>query len=643
MKQKNLLVFVLGFMTALVSCIESKDNAIQTEEPQFKVEQEAFKWDFKYDGKVYLDPRINKNIITTFDELMPNQQPAIDEETEVVVISRLDDVPFEQLEEAYYRGATIAVAAPSLADFNNFFGANPDWEGKWTDEEFDSALLYAFNVDGDHFLVMGTDDPSTIEDQASQAEKDLVPEAERPENLEQQAAYYNIGLWVEHLIDMKNETPEEREDKARAVARRASEDNKNVNIAECFAVRTYGKSFSLKIAGSWRNGKNAADTKTVLRQFHKIVGIRVSYGVYSMHVYDNQKGQGDFYAVSMEASIANNKMTEKWEIRNFSWNDRGIGPYAKEFEVWTQPLDPNGNVYSDQVVFFPAGTSPVPSTSQGSTTVNDEYSFSLKNDITLSGKGEMGKDGHGSKEMLSLELKVGVSMGWNWSKKVSRQVTDISISKLVSNNNEQKHMVVFNNLPKPDPDATCNWKEYEGNQSYKSTVDFNSAWVWHKPDVRDGSKEDPVTIKFVARYQYGWSWHDGAGLLGIGDYHPQEWTAERWVYQSFKLDPIVRERYGLVQLQNDFKDLYIYNIRVRDDKKFENDYIEFNKTYSPGSLISLSAYPVTGHYVVSFKAGKTATDAKDYVYVSHEYVPLDHMEPTVLKAAFDFKVNEQQQ
>lgn len=90
MKQKVLLVFVLGFMTALVSCIESKDNAIQTEEPQFKVEQEAFKWDFKYDGKVYLDPRINKNIITTFDELMPNQQPAIDEETEVVVISRLD-------------------------------------------------------------------------------------------------------------------------------------------------------------------------------------------------------------------------------------------------------------------------------------------------------------------------------------------------------------------------------------------------------------------------------------------------------------------------------------------------------------------------------------------------------------------------
>ena len=63
---------------------------------------------------------------------------------------------------------------------------------------------------------------------------------------------------------------------------------------------------------------------------------------------------------------------------------------------------------------------------------------------------------------------------------------------------------------------------------------------------------------------------------------------------------------------------------------------EFKKTYSPGELISLSTYPIKGIYRVSFKAGKNATDYKNYMYKSQAFVPLNHLEPTVLKAAFDF-------
>ena len=84
-------------MTSLTSCEDNKDNPSGSEVPQFKVQKEDFKWDFTYKNKVYLDPRINKDLITTFDELMPNQQEAIDEDTKVVIISRFDDVPFEQL------------------------------------------------------------------------------------------------------------------------------------------------------------------------------------------------------------------------------------------------------------------------------------------------------------------------------------------------------------------------------------------------------------------------------------------------------------------------------------------------------------------------------------------------------------------
>lgn len=91
----------------------------------------------------------------------------------------------------------------------------------------------------------------------------------------------------------------------------------------------------------------------------------------------------------------------------------------------------------------------------------------------------------------------------------------------------------------------------------------------------------------------------------------------------------------LVQLQNDFKDLYIYDISVESPSAF-NKVTEIEKSYAPGELISLSTYPVNGKYTVYFKAGKNSSDVKSYRYNSHEFVPLNHLEPTVLRAAFDF-------
>ena len=117
-----------------------------------------------------------------------------------------------------------------------------------------------------------------------------------------------------------------------------------------------------------------------------------------------------------------------------------------------------------------------------------------------------------------------------------------------------------------------------------------------------------------------------------------EWTSERWVYEEFKLDPIVRDRYALIQLQNDFKDLYIYEISVDSPSAF-NKVTEIKKSYSPGELITLSTYPVNGKYTITFKAGKNSSDVKSYKYNSQEFVPLNHLEPTVLKAAFDFIPN----
>ena len=66
--EKNLLRMLAAILTCgsmtLTSCVANDDNASGVEGPTFNVQQEDFKWDFKYSGKVYLDPRINKDLIT---------------------------------------------------------------------------------------------------------------------------------------------------------------------------------------------------------------------------------------------------------------------------------------------------------------------------------------------------------------------------------------------------------------------------------------------------------------------------------------------------------------------------------------------------------------------------------------------------
>ena len=60
------------------------------------------------------------------------------------------------------------------------------------------------------------------------------------------------------------------------------------------------------------------------------------------------------------------------------------------------------------------------------------------------------------------------------------------------------------------------------------------------------------------------------------------------------------------------------------------------KSFAPGELITISTYPVNGKYTITFRAGKNSSDVKNYRYISHEFVPLNHLEPIVLRAAFDF-------
>ena len=111
--------------------------------------------EFKYAGKAYISPTVNTNIAKVLNQLMSNRQQAIDENTEVIVLNKLSDLPFDKLEEAYYNGAIIAVALPVKSEIDAFFAAHPEWDAPANDQDMDDALLYAFDSDGYDWTVVG--------------------------------------------------------------------------------------------------------------------------------------------------------------------------------------------------------------------------------------------------------------------------------------------------------------------------------------------------------------------------------------------------------------------------------------------------------------------------------------------------------
>lgn len=154
--------------------------------------------------------------------------------------------------------------------------------------------------------------------------------------------------------------------------------------------------------------------------------------------------------------------------------------------------------------------------------------------------------------------------------------------------------------------------------------------------MSDDSTEDPISIRFKSSAKYGGMYHTNA----IGkDAIAREESFGNFDF-TFNLDPMIREPYAIIKLQNDFdKGMYITNIVVKD-KKSGQVVSSSNKSYNGGETINMGALPQKGEYTVSFKAGKNASDMNTYHYVTNDKVPMNWKEPTVLKAAFDFKIED---
>ena len=672
MKKLFNFMFVAALMcgaTVLSSC--NVDNPISTENQAQDVEEIYSKGgfvmsdEFKYAGKAYINSTVNAYVAKVLKQLMPNRQQAIDENTNVIVLNKLSDLPFDKLEEAYYNGAIIAVALPVKSEIDAFFAAHPEWGAPSDDQDMDDALLYAFDFDGYDWTVVGekNDDSRVTLDDPNDAflldDPFFAPMKEAPKwpttsedgNYTEEDLDYLLSSWTKGLEEERTLSEEIEKERQSEVAQargylmtRAAADNAPLNVKTAFAYKTYGKTFKRNLRSRWT--KNFDMTADDWRDDTSIGStLSVRYNVYTVHVYDGSTGEGDYYLINMEADMNfGGSVQAGYKKHKIDHNYYWIGPFGKGFAVSTCPAtttDPKTSKdYTDSEVVFLEGKGAIPETSQGSTSYSDEYSFSFKADASVSVKGEASKETSGKdvkgKVGVSAEGKVAVGWGWNWAEKVQRSVGDISVKNTASRGNDQSHEIVYENLPKSD--KTKGWIEQKGNNSYKANTKLKSTWGWYKKSERDDSENNALVLHVRGRIDYQWWYHDGAGWFNIGNIDEHKAHNHEWINTYIQLDPIFRKRVGQIELVNDLGDkTYIKNIKVysKDDP---NQVVTFSRSYPAKEKINLGCRLITGKYLIEFDAQQAGMDkVTHYKYSSHDYLPLVHKEPNVFYAATDFK------
>lgn len=576
-----------------------------------------------YDYEAYLSGAIETEMLTALNECVVNKSSGVEDDTKLVVLGSFEDLDYASLEKAYNNGATIAIVTPSQSDFDAFFAAHPDWAGYTNGIDLDGSLLYSFDKDGSDFLILDENDPNYMEAQESTPVEETQVDGKGVQDLakfndKHDDVYGYIGPWLTNLNRcqrMQSPSPS-----------RSPSTNTGSDPIEKFAkCYHHGRSYPFS---------SEKKVRQLLFSDPDVINgsgtITVCYDVYQVHVYEGEAGAGDYYLVDMFASVANKDMFKgKWWNRHGGCYVRMTGFYCKSFNISSELVSSDGTVVN---VRFPANASPTPSTTNGSTQYTNSTSLNLGASTSLSAGVGLSSDG----PTVNASRNLGMSLGWNWTKSDTRNVSDVDISNR-SSGSKTAWSVIFNNLPYFD------WNEEYGfnlgkAQAYRSTQDIHASWAWYEPYARDDEDKLPYRIKFTASADYG----SMDFLTTKADLNTHDWTFGA-LHDSFLLDKIANGRAGRLILNNDFTDQYISNIKVYDADKPENVFYLNKNSFEPRTQIALGAYLLkingkTVNYMISFDANKAGLPPKSYKYTLNPYIPVLFKQTTTINAKNDCSI-----
>lgn len=579
------------------------------------------------------------DITKAFETLIPLKSASVDENTDLLVVPELSESFATEIETVYNNGGIVAVAAPSYANVKQWFESHkiPIWQ---IDERLNHALIYSFSDASHQCVVAYPDDEYFIVDKAdiqTMADKNdddfffkhLYDEEEIvEEETEFQGGadfatsyveddYNDMYTWLHPWITIMNEDIRQIEEINSHLARASEPDD----VATTFRAYPYSQIFSF-------NGSKTIRKCTGSKP-DEISGngsISVSYDIYQIHCYEDQVGQGDYYLVTMTASVANRDMY-RGVHRNLHGgvHVRWCGFYATSFEIECTPVDADGNELPADYVMFTTAGFPSPATTIGKTTytTSTTTNLSLGGSVTAGGKKDKGAYAEGT---------FNVSGGWVWSHSESRDIADTDISNNSAGNNV-RYKLTFNNLP------YYRWGAHfgidEGNsQTYRSTSEIRASWVWYVPSAKDDDNELPINIRFKAKPSYG----DMSWITSKVDLHTHEYSDMGNVETVINLENFIREKCGYLVINNNFSDdTAIKNIRIyrATDTEKKDLLWESTETIVPGKDKKTSAFRIKDKYMIYL----TTVDGREYEYSTYsDGVTLESCAGVNVYAATDFKL-----
>lgn len=622
-KQLFSAILFCAVIGGFASCDKEKKDTSPDPEPY------KYEWDLDFPYEVYVSAGAAAQLEDSYSDFLTLTSNAITENTYMVILDKLTDLPAEQLVDLYTRGVVVAIVYPRKAEIEALFQSYPEMGYFLGDDSIDGSLLLAlsgwnngyyiipetgkylqnYSFETDHPVV-----PNPADAAAGEYDPDELPYYTSPEELGYDLSYYFFGAFLEDLLT------EQWKYEAEQAETKAEKDN----VAD--VKKMAGK------AHVWAGGVFKIN-EVFFRTSYKFNGcapVTVSYDIYPIHVYEEETGAGDYYFMDMTANVANDRMFQgKHSIGTsfFPVRLRYCGAYAKSFRVNSTLINSDNN---EEVsgVSFPAEGFPFPETIIKQTNYSKTKSFNIGCGVSAKLGGEKGHEGSTETGGVNGGGSLSVNAGWSWSDTKSWTEKDVDVQNKTYNSTASWELA-YNELPEFKFSEDCGF-DLGRSWAYRSSMQLHGAWVWYVPDMPDDTDAKPFRIKVEAEGNYGFMKFWGTKA----DLDTYSWTCK---FSEIKPMPkMVNFKAGNLVLKNNFPGKYISNIMVYNSKGQPLvPAARFQNSYPAGTDIKLGAYKCAEDLMVKFKM-----DGKTYKYTLNQYVKTVFKDEVVLYSNNDFTVEE---
>ena len=317
---------------------------------------------------------------------------------------------------------------------------------------------------------------------------------------------------------------------------------------------------------------------------------------------------------------------------------RWCGAYCTDFGIETRLTPANVGWFDDtsSYIIYPASGWPTPTTTVGQKQYTDSQSFSLNMSQTVGASKTSGVEGSGEgakpKSETTFKGELAFSEGWTWSHTESQIISDVDIYNNTYSNRTIFNLK-FNNLPQFKMSQTNHYDE-GSNGAARSTMDLHGSWLWYDKSGKDNQDKPGYFVRTVLYATYEIQSHY---TTEADNEKSQVSFMDGFVYQLPKVE---NSTGGHIKIKNNLPDgMSISNIVVTmasEGADKGKTVSEYRNSVANGDEYEIDFFNNHYEYLVTFKAGKNASTARTYKYITNPSIKLGNLETVVLNADYDF-------